>query len=877
MKSSPVPEDPEPHSDSSLFGADLSLDRWVEHLREELAEPELGTLGGYRLVSEVGRGAQGVVYRAVQPGTERDVALKLLAGGSHSSDASRRRFAREVEAAATLDHPGVVTIHGLEIVDGRPVLVMAWVDGLPLDRWVEETEPDTNARVELFLKLADALHDAHLHGVLHRDVKPSNVLVDAEGRPRLVDFGLALLEDAEERLTRTTAAGFVGTLAYASPEQLAERRHLDARSDQYSLAVLFYELLAGRRPFHEVEGLAALARATAERRPPPLSGATARATTARATTAARGSARELDAVLAKALGAEPAERYDSVAAFADDVRRWRDGLPVRAHPPGTAYLVRKWARRNPVPATMGALLAVALVAFAVVVAVKNRAIERQRASAVAGWTAEETARERAEDLRTREEQARREAEDLARSEREAREEAEHLRGEAERETTRADAAREDAERESDRSKRLFDYLANTLLLSADPMASPGLGVQPAHDITVVEVLDTASRTLDEAFPDEPLARADLRDALARTYLGLGRIDEHIEQLKLQIAAERDAGSPAPEVAFALTKLAAILGDQGRFAEADDALAEAEGLIAGLEESPPVTGARVSVLRTRSVLALGQGRMEEGERLAREAVAGAERLGFTWKYDTLSTLEQALALSDKHEEAAELDLVLIDMLGEDNPRSSLHMISRANSLRDAGRLEEASLELARAEELAVASFPRGHHILGRLFAEQAENGLERWTTSRTGDLEEVKAAARRSLENVEGLSHLAARPWTILGQCEQLTGDPSAAASAYARGLEIWEHHLGADHPQTAMARMALASALRDSGRLEESREQARAAVGLAEAVLAQTPPDGPAMIRLAPWLEMVGKAFAYLDEPERERAYFERLDAVRGR
>jgi serine/threonine protein kinase len=149
-------------------------------------------LGPYELLAEIGHGAQGTVFRARQPGTKRDVVLKRLAAGAFATPRMRARFEREVEVLAALRHPNIVTVHAAEVVEGQPVLVMEWVDGAPVDRWAAK-QLTTSSVLSTFIAVCDAVHHAHQHGVIHCDLKPSNVLVDREGQPHVLDFGLARL------------------------------------------------------------------------------------------------------------------------------------------------------------------------------------------------------------------------------------------------------------------------------------------------------------------------------------------------------------------------------------------------------------------------------------------------------------------------------------------------------------------------------------------------------------------------------------------------------------------------------------------------------------------------------------------------------------
>src|SRR5688572_13486081 len=331
-------------NDSSLFGFDS--EEWIERLRSARTAEELGTLGPYEILGEVGRGGQGVVFRARQPGTGRPIALKRLLAGSLASEATLRRFEREVEAAVAMSHPGIVTVYGVELIDGSPVLAMEWVEGVELTRWAEG-----RSRAEIlgvFLLVCDAVQHAHQRGVLHRDLKPSNVLVDGSGRPRVLDFGLAKLV-ADPRASVTSNGQFVGTPAYAAPEQVLGT-DVDARADVYSLGAMLFEMLTARRVI-EGEGFSALAHAVGHEPPP------------RPSSFERSIPRELDAIVLQALARERETRYQSVDALSADVRRYLAGEAVLAHPPGAWYLLRKLVARNRVAAALAALFVVATLVY----------------------------------------------------------------------------------------------------------------------------------------------------------------------------------------------------------------------------------------------------------------------------------------------------------------------------------------------------------------------------------------------------------------------------------------------------------------------------------------------------------------------------------
>jgi eukaryotic-like serine/threonine-protein kinase len=315
-------------------------------------------VGAYRLVRQLARGGQGVVWLAERADglLERAVAIKLPVGLAHRRGLAER-LAREREILGRLEHPNIARLYDAGVAaSGEPYLAMEFVDGRPIDAFVAEGGFDTRAVVRLVLQVASAVAYAHGALVIHRDLKPSNVLVDREGRARLLDFGIAALMDegGDERDGLTEDGGRALTLAYASPEQV-ERRPLGVATDIYSLGVLTFELLAGRRPYdlprdtagaledailHAEPAVASRVAASAERR--------------------RALAGDLDTILRKALRKQAADRYDTVAAFADDLRRWLDGRPVLAQPDRWIYRTRKFLRRNRVPVAAAAAVTLAV-------------------------------------------------------------------------------------------------------------------------------------------------------------------------------------------------------------------------------------------------------------------------------------------------------------------------------------------------------------------------------------------------------------------------------------------------------------------------------------------------------------------------------------
>ena len=344
--------------------------------------PAAGLLvGAYRLVRQLGRGGQAEVWLGERADglLERAAAIKLPLGLVDRPGLAER-LARERAILGRLDHPNIARLYDAGLTDtGAPYLAMEFVDGEPIDQAVARRPFDAPAIVRLLLQVAEAVSYAHGALVIHRDLKPSNVLVDARGRVRLLDFGIAALvdDDGQERDRLTVDGGRALTLAYASPEQV-ERQPLGVATDIYSLGVLAYELLSGRRPYTLArESAGALEDAILHQEVSPPSRAAADAVRQRVI---RG---DLDTIVGKALQKVPAQRYVTVAAFADDLRRWLDGHPVLAQPDRWTYRAGKFLRRNRVPVAIAAAVTLAVGASAAVAyrqTAQARAADAQAAS-----------------------------------------------------------------------------------------------------------------------------------------------------------------------------------------------------------------------------------------------------------------------------------------------------------------------------------------------------------------------------------------------------------------------------------------------------------------------------------------------------------------
>ncbi len=324
---------------------------------------------GYRILDEIRRGGQGTVFRAVQIATNRVVALKVLHAGALATSRQRRRFEREIEIVAGLRHPNIVTVYDSGVTGaGDHYFAMEYVEGTTLDRYAAaraaELTPGrarTDFILRLFSRVCDAVNAAHQRGVIHRDLKPANILVDVSGEPKVLDFGLAKVADADERLAAldvTRAGEFMGTLAYAAPEQVGGDPHeVDVRTDVHALGVILYELLTGRMPYGLGDGLRDAVHAVTNT---PAAPCRAPRTDAGATVDA-----ELETIVLKALAKEKARRYQSAEALRDDLERYLTGRPIDARRDSGWYVLRKTLARYKWPTAAAALFVAVLAVFGV--------------------------------------------------------------------------------------------------------------------------------------------------------------------------------------------------------------------------------------------------------------------------------------------------------------------------------------------------------------------------------------------------------------------------------------------------------------------------------------------------------------------------------
>ncbi len=771
------------HDEATAGGAGTVIEQAVgtsaASLVAALDRPGSQRLGPYRLLRPLGEGGMGTVWLAERDDDayRQQVAIKLARGGARSPlDLERLRAERQI--LADLDHPHIARLlDGGTADDGVPYLVMECVDGVPLTEYAARKGLDARGRVRLFLAVCDAVQHAHRRLVVHRDLKPSNILVTADGTVKLLDFGIAKLlteEGSGDGTTggaeRTALHQRYYTAEYASPEQRGGGA-ITTASDVYSLSVVLHKLLA--EP---------------------------------------GADRDLTTVLARARAEEPERRYGSVEGFADDLRRWLAGLPVRARPDTLGYRAGKFVLRHRLAVAAAACGVLALAAFTVALLLQNRRIERER----------DRARE---------------------AEREAKSVSAFLTG------MFADAdPRRPAGQPVD-ARELLDRGAATIrgqlrespavragLLRTMAAAYGGLGttdrsvellrdavaleqpVTPANEVDAaltIGALGDALRSLSRVGEAEPLLRRALEiqqrrlpvddRVLADTLnnLGLllredGRLDESEPLLRRALDIRR-RGMPedAAAVAVSLSNLSQLVADKGHLQESTRLQREALALRRRLfGEDHPFTANSLFLLG-RAVER--EGHYDEAVSLIRQSLAVRSRVLGEEHPDTLNTVNSLASLlhdQGRLDEAEPLYRSALaarrKVLGNDNFDTAISINNLASLLEDRGRYDEAEPLLR--ESLAIRrhrfgddhpSVQRARHNLGRVLAERGELAAGRQL------MEEVAAWRARHLpqpsgDRALGLAQLAA--------VERQLGHDTRALALLDEAWAEAQAALGEDHP-----------------------------------------------------------------------------------
>ena len=722
----------------------------LEAVEEPAVDPLVGeTVGGYRILRPIASGGMGRVYLAERAGADfvQRVALKTIRRDFRDEE-TVRRFRRECRVLARLEHPHIARmIDGGTTGDGIPYLVMEYVEGRPIDEYCEANGLSVRERLELFETVCHAVHHAHRHATVHRDLKPANLLVDDEGRVKLVDFGIArVLEAAEEDPDHAlTAPGArILTPPYASPEQL-RGEPVSTATDVYSLGLVLYRLLTGRLPFgSEPSDLRSRAEAgTTARRaseavlqaadgalPPDVD-------TRRLSRRLRG---DLDTILAMALRPEPDQRYASAEQFAEDLRRERLGLPVAARPDTAGYRVSRFVRRNRLGVGAAILLGLVLVASTGVTFSLYRRAEGARQL--------------------------------------------------------AETARLEAERNATTAEQVTRFVTG-LFRSSDPKESLGQAV------TARELLDRGAERVRDQLQDQPLVKARVLRAIGQSYQALGLPDEARPLYEESLAISREDLADEPlwvaEAVMALADLVLEGGSDG------DALALYREALALKESALGSDHASLAPLLNRVALGeQGAGNFARAEELfeqslaVREATLGSDHPEIAYYTNNLALLLAERGDFARAETVARRTLALREAaLPAESPLIGTALSSLGGILNQEERFAEAAPLLERALALRTAAYGDSHPLTARAGEHLADSRLA------LGDIAAAHALYARA-ETIWRETYGEDVPNRVhsligLGNVALAEGDLPAAEGWFERALTLSEETYGADHPTTARA------------------------------------------------------------------------------
>ncbi len=733
------------HEEERSAGYPEQIDRAQgAELLASLPDPDSGRrIGPWRLLRELGRGGMGIVHLAERAGGDfrQQVAIKLIKRGM-DSDAILQRFLQERRILAGLDHPNVARLlDGGVTEDGQPWFAMELVEGEPLTAWCEARRSGLPDRLRLLEEACRAVHHAHTQLVVHRDLKPTNMLVTTDGRLKLLDFGVAKLLAADDASPGVTLKGTElqpWTPQYAAPEQV-RGQPVTTATDVHALGLILFELMAGRPPYGTPgASRQELERAIVETDAGNLS-------TVSSVPVPRSLRSDLDAVAHKALRKEPERRYASAEAFAEDIRRCLSGQPVLARPDRLRYRASKFVSRH--------RLGVGVAMAAVLSLVAGLAGTAWQAAVAAG----------------------------------------------ERDRARLEAAR---------AEQMTEFLVG-LFKASDPARGQG------HDPTARDLLDRGTERIQKELADQPLLKAELLHAMARSFQTLGHFDRarQVETESLSLLRAIDGGGQEP-IARGLDLLGVILYGVGDLAAAEETCREAVALrrrlLPGSKELAESLSGCATVLIRRA-------KLQEAEPLAREALTISEdRLGT----EDLYTIRSVLSLADllhakgQYEEAAELHRRVLsarrNALGDRHPDVARALTSLGITLQAMGDAREA--EAAHREALRIR-----REVLGEDHPHVASSYHHLGTALlNLGDLRGAEASFRSGLQLDRKLGgddqSNVANGLTNLAQVLMERARFDEAGSLLDQALAIHGRVTEADHPMLAHTLEKQASWLIAQGR-----------------------------------------------------------------
>jgi serine/threonine protein kinase/Tfp pilus assembly protein PilF len=654
-----------------------------------------GSIAGYRIAGLLGEGAMGVVYEAEQQHTNRRVAIKVMHRFHLVDDLHARMFQREVETLGRLKHANIAAIYESgHTEDGRDFFAMELVRGLTLDRWLADrpspvTEEELKLRLRLFSVLCQAVHYAHQRGVIHRDLKPANILVVDEQTSisgsgqttpmptvKILDFGLARITDQDVLATMATEVGMIkGTLPYMSPEQArGESDAVDVRTDIYALGVMLYELVAGQRPYETVRAaLAEAIRVICEVPPRPL----------RQSWSGVGRLDiDVENIVGKALEKEPARRYASAAALAEDIERYLSSQPINARPPNALYQIRKFARRNRALVGSAAAALLVLVLFTATMAVQSGRIrtERDRANREAG-----TAREVTDFM------------------------VELFRGSDPGETKGKELS---ARELLDRGSQRIEELADRPLTQATLMETIGRVYYVMGAYHEAAPLLEKAVAIREQHADDELSLAASLQSLALLLDLRGDPGMAEEPIRRAVDIRRRLLGPGEELAESLNTLGNVLWHTNRLDEAE--AVHRQALEMRERVYPPEPAMIAQSLHNIGALRYFDGDLNEAERLWRRSAEIEEEVGGPDSWGLATSLHcVAIVCNDekRYDEALVLEeralAIREKVLGPGHPHVALSLNTMGDIYCGLGRPAEAEKMIRRAVGIAEAAWGPQH--------------------------------------------------------------------------------------------------------------------------------------------------------------------------
>ena len=783
--------------------ASRSGDSGAESPRREPKAPE--AIGEYRIIRRIGEGGMGFVFEAEQQRPQRKVALKVIRGGRFVDEMQVRMFLREAETLGRLKHPGIAQIYESGTTEeGQHYFAMELVRGQTLSDYLSArcglstSKSELRFRLELFRSICLAVGYAHQRGVIHRDLKPGNIMVvDRQSSTsgsldgsvpeiKILDFGLARIihTDGRDGVTQTAGGAILGTPRYMSPEQArGATDQIDVRTDIYSLGMILYEILTGCLPYDvDATSLVEVVRIICEKEPVSLS--RLNSSNVRIST-------DLNIIALKAVAKDPDQRYQSAAEFAQDIGRFLDGEAILARPPSTVYQMRKLVLRHRFGFSFAATVVVLLAALSVAQTVQAKRIANER---------------------------------------------------------------DRANREAARAGFVSDFLIGLFQIS-DPSQSRG------ETVTARELLDRGAQKIQRDLEDEPLVRASLMDTMGSVYVGLGLYDKalpllekglelrsaELDPLDLEIGDSmfnlaraysaqgrnekatplfektlkiREAGLDPddPDVVNTLLGQGSHYWREGDYRRAEQLYQRALKLAGNDRELSPIL--RATALNNLGALHYRRGEIEQARKLYLSALELRERefgdvaLPVATTLNNLAEVYRSEGRLEKAEPLYRRSLAIREKLLEpDHPRLAVSLNNLAEVYREEGAYDQALPLYRQALGAMERRLGSSHVNVGTVLYNLADVNL------RQGDFAEAERLARRSLATTEaalGNDHVdVAETLALLGKALAKLGRSKSAAEVLRRAIAIWQNAGRSESRACTEAVETLSELLRDSPARDE--------------------------------------------------------------